>query len=339
VASRLSSSVQVQTLARDLGLKPDTDPVREVLRFCKKRIASFLKEFPGTTTLSELLDLVAASVSTTFEVVRSQDDLDGVKQKYLERGELIFANLDHELADEVFGLTFRRTRREPWERNFVSVIDGRGEKTAREFFTKWHEVGHLLVLTDQLRLSFRRTHAAEHRKDAEESLIDVIAGHVGFYPPFVRPLASGWISFRKVEDLRQQLCPEASWEASVNGFSAAWPSPCILLRAELALRRSEEQTKGQGAFSFGSVPTPALRAIRITPNDVARREGFSIHPRMRVPTASIISHVFAGTAAPGVAEEDLSWWQSSDGTILPARRIRVEARVAWNGVEALVQPV
>lgn len=338
MASQLNSSVQVWKLARDLGLKPDTDPVREVLRFCEERIAGFLKKLPGTTTLSELLDVVAASVGTTFEVVRSQDDLEHVKRAYLDRGERIFANLDHELTDEVFGVTFRLSRREPWERHYVSVIDCRGDKAARGFFTKWHEVGHLLVLTDQLRLSFRRTHSSEHQKDAEESLIDVIAGRFGFHAPLIRPFATGQISFQKIEDLRARLCPEASWEASVNGIVAAWPSPCILVRAELALRRAEERTKGQGTFSFGSAPSPVFRAVRVSPNDAARAMGLQIHPRMRVPVQSVISRVFAGTTAPDHAEEDLSWWEASGGTVLPACPILVEARSVWSGVEALIQP-
>jgi hypothetical protein len=32
----------------------------------------------------------------------------------------------------------------------------------RSYYTKWHEIGHLLILlTDQMRLAPRRTHAAE----------------------------------------------------------------------------------------------------------------------------------------------------------------------------------
>jgi hypothetical protein len=75
------------------------------------------------------------------------------------------------------------------------VIDARGSKASRVYFTKWHELAHLLTLTDQLRLSFRRTHVAKIFNPPEEALMEVIAGHFAFYGPFVKPHLSGTISF------------------------------------------------------------------------------------------------------------------------------------------------
>src|ERR1035441_6851450 len=90
---------------------------------------------------------------------------------------------------------------------FVSVIDCRGEKRFRSYYTKWHELGHLLILTDQMRLTFRRTHFGLEDKDPEEALVDVIAGAFGFLPDIVRPLAKGQPSFDGIEDIRIHLCP------------------------------------------------------------------------------------------------------------------------------------
>ena len=94
-----------------------------------------------------------------------------------------------------------------WEPEFVSVIDSRGSKAFRAYFTKWHELAHLLTLTDQLRLSFRRTHVARNFNSPEEALMEVIAGHFGFYGPIVKPHISGTISFDAIEALRQEAVP------------------------------------------------------------------------------------------------------------------------------------
>ena len=178
MASQLKSSLRIWSLARDLGLRLSLrdDPVREIVGYCEQLIAGFLKKFPETRTLSELTEVAAASLGTCFEVIRSEADLQRVKQTYVARGERIFASLERELPDQVFGLTVRLLNREAWEPKYVSVIDCRGEKAAREFFTKWHEISHLLILTDQLRLSFQRTHVhGGAEKDPEERLVDVLA--------------------------------------------------------------------------------------------------------------------------------------------------------------------
>ncbi len=56
--------------------------------------------------------------------------------------------------------------------------------------------------------------------------------------------------------------------------------------------------------------------MQVTPNDAARSTNFVIFPNMRVPDRSIINKVFLGLS-DGQAGEDLSWWESSDGSRLP----------------------
>ena len=241
----LRTSYKIQTLANDLGLKSPKDPVRAVLKYCEKRTLRFLREFPDCRTLTELLEVSAAKLDTTFAEIRSNEDLEAVRKHYSLKGEIGFAGLREELSDNTLGITLKRMRKKPWERQFVSVIDCRGDKRFRSYFTKWHELGHLLVLTDQMRLSFRRTHFGLERKDPEEILVDIIAGRVGFLPQLVRPRAHGVPSFCKMDALRSELCPEASREASRIGFVKAWPTPCLLLKAELGLKAGSE--KGSSA--------------------------------------------------------------------------------------------
>jgi hypothetical protein len=59
---------------------------------------------------------------------------------------------------------------------------------------------------------------------------------------------------------------------------------------------------------------------------------------MRVPDQSVIRSVYDGELMYAEAQEELSWWETSDGAVLPQRRIRVVARRSWDGVEALIAP-
>ena len=61
-----------------------------------------------------------------------------------------------------------------------------------------------------------------------------------------------------------------------------------------------------------------------------------IHANMRVPERSVIHKVFSRGSGHERADEDLLWWEASDGTILPKRAVRVEARYLAGGVDALL---
>lgn len=342
MASPLKSSVAVHTLARDLGIVHPTDPVSQIVGYCEERVRKFLKEFPDAQGLTGLLDLVAARVQTCFRVVKTDDELLSLRDEYLRRGETAFANLTQELGPDVFGMTLSLQKRQPWELPFVSIIDGRGEKIWRGYFTKWHELAHLLTLTSQSRLAFKRTHRTEIASP-EESLMDIIAGRFAFYAPVIRKHARGAISFEAIENLRQQLCPEASKQSSVIGIMEAWSSPCLLVTAEMGLKKGEQTGLNQRRFGFSKDPESKLRATRVKANDEARGAGFKIFENMRVPEQSVIFRVHGDALSYGDQREDLSWWKTSDGTVLSARPVRVEARRSTGDfgdfVEALISPL
>ena len=280
MAGRLKNSVSISTLARDLGIAGSKDSIAAIIKFCERRVKKVLETFPDCHTLTELLDCVAAKLGTVFEIVTSDEDLRQIQRKYVHKSEKIFATLDRELSEDVFAITYRRTQREHWEPEFVSVIDSRGSKAFRAYFTKWHELAHLLTLTDQLRLSFRRTHVARNFNSPEEALMEVIAGHFGFYAPLVKPHVSGAISFDTVEALRQKLCPEASQQSALIGIVKAWPIPCLLVNARLATKKGSALQRDLFPIK-GSVSS--LRAVHVTVNEAARQDDLSIFENMRVP--------------------------------------------------------
>ena len=338
MVAKLNSSFIVYKLAEDLGLKASDDPVRSVLNYCNRKIRAFLDDYPDCTSPGTLLDWAANRLGTRFREIHTAGDLRAVKDEYIAKSELGFANIEQEFNSGTEGITIRLQKRETWEPQFVSIIDCRGRKSQRRYHTKWHELGHLLILTDQTRLAFRRSHQSSEPKSAEESLVDTIAGDLSFYGPMVQPLLEGEISFEKIESVRAAMCPEASQYAAVLNISKLWPSACIWVEARLGYKKGE-QPNGQASFAFSATPAPVLRAGRIAPNDVARELGMVMIPNFRVPTKSIIYKVFHGGLGYGEATENLSDWSSTDGsTRLSDQEVLVKVKQIGESVHALIIP-
>jgi hypothetical protein len=86
MAGRLKNSVSISTLARDLGIAGSKDSIAAIIKFCERRVKKVLKTFPDCHTLTELLDCVAAKLGTMFEMVTTDDDLQQIQKKYVNKG-------------------------------------------------------------------------------------------------------------------------------------------------------------------------------------------------------------------------------------------------------------
>jgi len=122
------------------------------------------------------------------------------------------------------------------------------------------------------------------------------------------------------------------------GIVKALPQPCILIQAQLALRKGETARAAQKVIDMGLAdPTPVLRAVYVTVNDAAREQAINFQKNWRVPDESLIACVFesGGYAA---SLEDLSWWMTSEGSHLAACPVMVKAKKNWDTVVALLVP-
>ncbi|MGD0442594.1 MAG: hypothetical protein ABSA39_01535 [Edaphobacter sp.] len=334
---RLDSKPQIHTLASDLGLRHTGKPCQDILRSVEARVRSISNKFK-CKTLNELLLAIANEVGTVFKEIHSEHDLQSLRDEYLQKGELIFANLANELArPDDYGITIGVHPKNAWEPRFVSVIDCRGDKSFRTYFTKWHELAHLLTLTPQMRLLFRRSHSRENSDDPEEKLMDIIASAVGFLPDFLPNSAKGELSFEAISEIKKEFCPGSSVQAATIGIVKAFPVPCILLEAEMAFKKDELIEAAQFGFGFHNSPSPTLRAVHATVNSAAREAGVQFFKNWRVPPTSIIADVYLG-GGYAEADEDLSWWSASGGKHLDALPVRVKAKKSGNSVLALMIP-
>ena len=335
MSQKLAASPVVWTLARDLQLTPGDDALAAILSHVRKKVRGFLKDIP-CATLTDLLALVAAKVDTRFIEVHTDQDVLNVRDRYVAAGEMAFADLEAQLNPEVYAVTFRLQKPTVGARLFVSIIDCRGTKRARAYFSKWHEIAHLITLTSQQRLKFLRSHTAEDAKDPEESVMDVIAGELGFFRELVGAHIRAPLTFEQVTALRSEFCPEASMQASIFGFVKASDRACIYVEAAMALKKREAESLAQEAFDFHAAPAATLRAVHVLPNDAARVTGVLIPRNMRIPSASVIAKVLDEGLVSLEANEDLASWESSNGKRLGARAVRVCARRAGYAVQALI---
>lgn len=331
-------SQKIWDIANALRLPPNGLPADAILAYCVERAGAMLADFPDCATPSELLEIMVATLGTSFEAVTSDDELLALQKRYVQSGEFGFATLDKELHGDVYGVTYRKMAVRTGERPFVSVIDCRGDKALRSYFTKWHEIGHLLILTDQQRTTYKRTHARGTSKDPEETLVDAIAGHMGFLPQFLVPEIGSDVTFAEVDRIKGKLCPEASLLSSAIAYAKHHRQPCVLIEAKLALKKDEEADLLQGSFGFYEPPAPRLRVQVVVPSGSAKEHGLYIPKNYRVPETSVIHRVHAGLQEYGVASECLSLWETSDGKRLGTLPVRVEARNSFDAVLALISP-
>lgn len=326
--------LEIITLAKDLGITIKNDPFTEIIEFCERKIVNIISEMDECESLIDLLDWVTNKANTKFIEIHNVDDIRNTANEYIARNERAFANLANELSGEVYGITYRLQNPEEWENQYVSIIDCRDSKSARAYFTKWHEIAHLLTLTEQTRLVFRRTHSSLNGGIPEERLMDAIAGKIGFCGAIFQKHIENEISFEEIERLRQLLCSEASHQASLINFVKNWSSPCIHLTIGLGLNKDEEAKSNQLTFDFFDEPEEVLRAIKVAPNDKARQEKFLLFENMRVPENSIIQEVFKNNMEYVEAIEDLSFWNER----INKTPVKVKIRRLGDSIDALIIP-
>lgn len=313
-----------------------TDPASAIRKSCRTRLLDLARQ-GSCKTPTDLLAVAQNALRTVFREIHTDAELMDLRSEYISRNELGFAQIVDELSSpSVYAITLKLNspRAAKGEHPYVSVIDCRGTKAWKGHYSKWHELAHLLTLTSQTRIAFRRTHG-DVVNDPEEQLMEVIAGDGAFLPELVVPHIREPISFDAMSRLRQQICPEASELASQIGFVNAWPVPCLSLRVEMALKKSQERARAQKALPFHEPPKPALRAVKVSVNPSAQRRGLSIPRNMRVPEQSVITRVYR-EGGYLLAEENLSWWSSSTGGPLGDEPILVAARYMRDHVQVLV---
>lgn len=337
--SRLDQEQDVIDLADELGL--EGNPVDAIIGFCQQKIVRWNNEAGPVETIAKLETVVAANLNLVFEEFFSDEELSDAIRKYTSDGEAAFAALGFLFDDGTFGTMMeRRNVAHDAPDRFVAFIDCRGDKAARRFFTRWHEIAHLLVLEKEL------TEPVHRSTDAPlERLMDEIAGHVGFFDQLFQPLLAKLhtdthLSFEVIEAIREAFCPEASFQSTMFACHRRVATPLVYLEAAMGFKKDEERqlnSKQQSLFEVEQ-PVAKLRILTVVPNGKAKKEKMYVTKKMRVPASSIVQQAYLGDSEQGVSGyENLSSWEHSSGTCLADVDVYIEARRVADRVIAIIQ--
>jgi hypothetical protein len=325
---RIALDPEVRAVAAQLGVPLRADPTKVIVERCVQKVSAWAAELGPPTSPQELLDIVCEKLRLRFELVEHDDDLAEIRQRYLAEKELAFINLDREFNATSDAVVIRLQHQRAWSNvRYVAVIDGRGAKESRVWFSKWHEIAHLLA-EPQTKFVFRRTQA--FKREPVERLMDQIAGALAFYEPLflpalrranvdlARPTLRGLTEFAAV------ACPHASLQATLTATLRFIEVPAILIEAKPALKTAE---RGSGVERPRA--QAKLRAVSAAHNPAALRSRIFVHRNMRVPRQSVIAKVFAGRMELEFEpqQECLSWWESG-GERLGQQPVVVEAMSA-----------
>lgn len=342
--TRWDQAPEIFSLADELGVG-GAAPVNGILDYCHRRIDAWVTEAGGVPNIDALESLVTQKLQMVFEEIRTDDDWERIKEVYARgKKEFVFGAIRTKFDDDhnlTYGaLVQRRNATASDADRFVAVIDCRGNKLARRFFTRWHEIAHRLTThADMPEPVYRSEH------DPIERMMDEIAGHVGFYDPIFRPAyqqaiqGQPHLKFGTIETIISGAFPAASFQATLFACTRRLPTPVVYLEATLAHKKEVKRKLATPSLFDDDPPLGELRAVKVIPNKAAQQDGFTIPTNMRVPADSVIHSLFdADPMTDGNGEECLSHWESQ-GRSLGRRAVVVEARKVPDRVIAIVQPV
>lgn len=339
----LASTGQIISLARSLGIHSG-NPVDEIKSLCVQKVGKLIGRGSPPSSIDEIERIVCEKLNLSIREVWTEDDIDRAIEHYARLNkDPVFATLRDELRPDTFATLIQRRNR-PGEtgNHFVAIIDCRGEKAHRRFFTKWHEIAHILTMVEQWELPL---HRSTTNKDPLESMMDVIAGEIGFYQPIFQPmvdqhLGHGPLTFRGIEELRGRFCPEASFQATMNACAKFVKKPVVILEAEPGFKKAEIELLNQPSLFRGDKPSPKLRVVSSKGNPLANEQGIHIPLRMRVPLTSQIMRAFeAEGKIQHCGEEDLSAWVCSNGSCLRPSKVWVEAKSISSHILAIITAI
>ena len=306
----LTHHTKLKQLARNLHIPDSGDCLRELREHAIASVRQMLKDW-SVETIAELRSLVADKLSVKIEFIHEDQDTERLADKYgqvmagfrqLLRAEFIKSDTE--------GLLIDNPKPGKGGRDYLVIVDARGSRKIRAYFTAWHELAHLLLYPRRQAVleGFRRTPTPEAKlKDPVESAVDHIAGLLAFWEPLFKPAllntACGDLSLEAIELACAQVAPGASLQAACLAAVRMWEEPVVFVTAAVSRKRD------------GS--SPSLRVQNIVANDAAREIGCEVRRQMRIPPGSVISNAFGdifGKRHCGL-ENQADWEVSGHGSL------------------------
>jgi hypothetical protein len=342
-ADRLAYQRELVAAAKRLGLPARGDLERSLIDHATETIRTWIAAHGKPKDLSDLLEGVATSFSVEIVEIHDDNDMAALLTRIEPKREPVLARVATELDDSTDAVILQRQNRADWEMPYLAVINCRGWHRSRRYFSKWHEVIHLLLDGKQLRFAFRKR--AAKRKHPEEVLVDKIAGELAFHPDLFGSVleselkATGRLTFDGVERVRAEIAPDASGESTLYACVRYCPEPTFFLQAKLGYKNSERRQLDDllSGLDDATLPEPKLRVRSSSANGPASRSGIRFHENMQVPEASLVWAAFTGPGDRADGQEPLEIWQTSNGGPIGRGHLGVEALRRGDEVWCLVR--
>jgi hypothetical protein len=326
---------KLRQIARDLELPASDDALRDLREHAVERVRNMVEGWT-LDTVEDLRLRVADQLSVKLVFVNSDDDVQRIAAEFPHH-KLRYLPLPRFLEKEFItgdteGLLLDNPSPVKGSRRYLAIIDARGSRSPRAYFTAWHELAHLLLCPPRQRVfdGFRRSpNEVQRRKDPLESAVDHIAGLLAFWEPIFKPAlisAAGTnLTFAAIEGAAEQVAPGASLYAASLAATRVWGDAAVFATGEEATK-----TDGTGL---------ALRLQTVIPNDLARRLDINVRRSMRVPRASALWRAFYDTPdTECTANEDQALWEVAGRGNLPKLPWAVQAIRRGGAFYAILKP-
>lgn len=327
---------KLRQIARDLELPGSDDALRDLREHAVERVRNMVVGWTFDT-VEELRLRVADQLSVKLTFLFSDDDVHRIAAEFPNH-RLRYLSFPRFLEKEFLtgdteGLLLDNPSTVRGSRRYLAIIDARGSRAPRAYFTGWHELCHVLLCPPRQRVfdGFRRTpNEAQRRKDPLESAVDHVAGLLAFWEPIFKPALISAVgdnlTFTGIEAAAGEVAPGASLYAASFAATRVWDSAAVFATGE-------ETTKTDGT-GF------ALRLQTVIPNEHARRFGISVRRLMRVPETSALWRAFYAASGPEcAASENQALWEVAGRGNLPELPWTAQAIRRGGAVYAILKPV
>ncbi|MGC8989239.1 MAG: hypothetical protein ACP5MD_03870, partial [Verrucomicrobiia bacterium] len=315
------------------------------LAHCRSRVGRWVVEAGGVGSIDDVERVVCDRLGLVIEEAWTDADLGQICRQYVSQGEPVFGCLWSQFDEGTYAVLIKcRSSVAAGSARHVAVIDCRGEKRHRRFFSRWHEIAHMMMLPPSAESP---VHRSGDGQSAVERLVDTIAADLGFFEPIFAPVlaaevrSAGGLSFAGVERVRRGYCPRASYESTLRACVDRLGKAAMILDVGLGgdaggVRCFPAGGNWSGALRHG------LRVLKSVSNAAARDLGIVVRRNCRVPSKSVLEHFFfdaeewRGTRECELVEQSALW--RGAGLTWPGDRLRIVMAMWRDRVLAMVFP-
>ena len=187
--SRIRNSnyeLELKRVAKELGLGTAGNLEDMIVRHCLERLRAWVAAHGTPPTLSELADRFATSLDLSITEVHTEEEIDTVLEGVAQVQKAAIGDLKTEFRGDTDAIIVRRLAPKSWQREYWAIINCQGWHGYRRYWTKWHEIVHLLLIGQPLAFAFRRTN--RNQFEPEEVLVDRVAASLAFFPDMFEPV-------------------------------------------------------------------------------------------------------------------------------------------------------